>query len=159
MSSDIPSEMLCFAEAENSLNLKIDNDLKNILILNKFTNARVLAAINDEDLKNIEHFMAEIAPDLIEKEEYVSYYGIYHKNPKLFHFMQGQKKMIELLSSYFRDKFKKEGENRENNSRHLVEKLGDDDGTRNFEGNLGTSTNNNKVNVEKSNHNAGILIL
>jgi hypothetical protein len=94
----------CFTEVENELNISLPICIKNLLRITGFTNPQLLALITDDDILEIEKFMAETVPTLIPKEEYESYFGIFWKKTENFKLIQGHRKLITIISSYFKKK-------------------------------------------------------
>lgn len=94
----------CFTEVENELNISLPICIKNLLRITGFTNPQLLALITDDDILEIEKFMAETVPTLIPKEEYESYFGIFWKKTENFKLIQGHRKLITIIYSYFKKK-------------------------------------------------------
>lgn len=94
-----------FVEMENSLNIVISPMIKNILLINGFNSPLVLGNICDQDVLDMENFMRETAPLIIEEREYQSYYGLFHQKRESFKFLPGQKKMILLMAEFFKTKY------------------------------------------------------
>lgn len=92
----------CFVEVEHNLNIEIPATLKNVLRLNGFNNEFLLAKLSEHDVTEIEKFMINRAPFLISYGDYESYYGVFCKNPKKFQFLPSQKKMLRVISDYFK---------------------------------------------------------
>lgn len=98
----------CLHEVEEALNISIPISLKNILKINACNNAAILCDIAEKDLEEMELFMAsQTARDLIPKSEYEQYYGVFHTNPEKFKFLLGHRKLLLLISKYFKDKIQK----------------------------------------------------
>lgn len=104
MTSTDTQELDCFVEVEQRLNIVLPISLKNVLKINGFTDSKLIENVSEEDLKEMENFMRETAPDLISENEFENYYGIFHKKPQTFKFLLGQRKLIQIIAKYFKDK-------------------------------------------------------
>lgn len=100
----INSEVNVFAEVETSLNIKIPECLKNLLMVNGFENEIVISNINDSDIRDIVSFARNNLHKIIDKEDLPKYYGVYWKNPAIFEILPGYRHTISLLSEYYKKK-------------------------------------------------------
>lgn len=71
--------------------------LQNVLKTTGFANEETFANITEEDFSEIETFVRNDLVDLIKKEEYPEYYGVYANNPTKFCILPGFKKLIKLM--------------------------------------------------------------
>ncbi|XP_071567414.1 uncharacterized protein [Temnothorax nylanderi] len=115
------SEADVFAEVEMSLNIKIPETLKNLLIVNGFDNEIVISNINDSDIRDIVLFTRNDLHKIIDKEDLPKYYGLYWKNPSLFDIVAGHKRIISLLSEYYKKKLTKKLTKKTNKSQILAQ--------------------------------------
>lgn len=110
----------CFREVEDALKISIPISLKNVLKINKCNNAAILRDISEGDLQEMEKFMtSETALDLIPQSEYEQFYGVFHTNPTKFKFLLGHKKLLLLISKFFKDKLQKMSAESESKQRTL----------------------------------------
>ena len=94
-----------FVEVANALNIVISPVIKNVLLINGFNNPLVLGNICDQDLLDMENFMRETAPLVIDERECQSYYGLFHQKKECFKFVPGQRKTIFLIAEFFKSKY------------------------------------------------------
>lgn len=94
-----------FVEVENSLDIVISPVIKNVLLINGYNSPLVLANICEQDVLDMENFMRETAPLIIDEREYQSYYGLFHQKKGSFKFVPGQKKVILLMAEFFKSKY------------------------------------------------------
>lgn len=87
-----------------ALNIKILISLKNLLIANGFENEIIISNINDSDIEDVVSFARNDLHKIIDKEDLPKYYGLYWKNPSLFEIVLGFKRIIALLSKYYKKK-------------------------------------------------------
>lgn len=96
-----------FQEAENSLGFKLQSGLKKFFIANGFDSPYIIAKINQTDIDNTEEFAKSTLPDLIEGDEYETYYGIFKNNISKFKFLDGHKKKLGLVIEFYKNQFVK----------------------------------------------------
>lgn len=96
----------CFDEVQQALGISLPTVLKNVLKINGFSNSKIIQQISEDDIEEMEKFMAVNALDLLQKEEYEAYYGIFQAKPESFKFLQGHRKIIKLMINYFDHKGK-----------------------------------------------------
>lgn len=94
-----------FVEVANALNIVISPVIKNVLLINGFNNPLVLGNICDQDVLDMENFMRETAPLVIDEREYKSYYGLFYQKRECFKFVPGQRKTIYLIAEFFKSKY------------------------------------------------------
>ncbi|KAF5280410.1 hypothetical protein FQR65_LT03219 [Abscondita terminalis] len=97
-----------FLQAESSLNIKVPESIKNLLIINGYQDASVIANIDDVIISEIESFARNDLEHIIDQNEYDKYYGVFSKNPKMFKFVSGHRQIIKMLSKHFRETLKKQ---------------------------------------------------
>lgn len=108
----------CFREVEEALKISIPISLKKILKMNACNNPVILSDLSEKDLEEMEKFMAsETAQQLIPKSEYEECYGVFQSNPNKFKFLVGHRKLLVLISNFFKDKFQNETANFKTESR------------------------------------------
>lgn len=101
---DQPGQICLFEEAERALNMKIPETLQNILIINGFVNEVLLANFSNEDFINIQNFCRSNLIDIIERHNLHKYLGPYNKNPEKFVIVSGHRKIVNMISEYFKQK-------------------------------------------------------
>lgn len=96
-----------FAEAEKYFQTHLPDGIKKIFIANGFSNKFVISKIDEKDIESTEQFARDILPDLIDKNEYPEYYGIFQKNIKKFQILTGHKKVLICISDFYKEQLQK----------------------------------------------------
>ncbi|CAG9824543.1 unnamed protein product [Phaedon cochleariae] len=89
------------------LDIKIPNTFINVLKANGIFDGKILAGLTTDDIKGMETYMREVLLYVLPKEELVLYYGIFSHKPEIFQFTIGDRKILELLQTYFNKKYSK----------------------------------------------------
>lgn len=63
--------------------------------------------MDEKSLDTIEVFAIEVLPDLIDSDEYASYYGIFKNNIQKFQILSGCRKRILMVAEFYKTKFLK----------------------------------------------------
>ncbi|XP_066584552.1 uncharacterized protein [Prorops nasuta] len=98
----ISSVVSFFNEAEDFLNLQIPETLKNLLIINGFDHEIIMSNIKDSDIDGIVEFTRTHLHHILSKEELPRYYGIYSNNATIFEIIPGHRRIIHMLSDYYK---------------------------------------------------------
>lgn len=96
-----------FKEAENALSTTIPNNIKKLLTINGYDDKKALSFVDEKSLDTIEVFAIEVLPNLIDSDEYASYYGIFKNNIKKFQILSGFRKRILMVAEFYKTKFSK----------------------------------------------------
>lgn len=81
--------------------------LKKLLTINGYDDKKALSFIDDKLLDTIEEFAKEVLPNLIDFDEYASYYGIFNNNIQKFQILSGFRKRILMVAEFYKTKFSK----------------------------------------------------
>nr|CAI5862681.1 unnamed protein product [Callosobruchus analis] len=92
------------AEVEKAMNLSVPKRLVRILEINGIFNMRLLAELCTDDIKNIENYTKTVLPNIIDKQDYEKYFGVFAKSVQHFQFSVGDMKIIDILKNHARKK-------------------------------------------------------
>lgn len=99
-----------FKEAEDQLGIKLQSSIKKIFLANGFDNTKVIASINDEDIRNTEEFAKNTLADILEENQYEECFGIFKNNIPKFKFLDGHKKQLYIIIDYYKNSCKNKNE-------------------------------------------------
>lgn len=83
---------------EDKYTESIPVELKNLLEIAGYTTKDALMNINETDIQEIETFAQNDLHNIIEKEQFEKYYGVYKNAPTKFKILPGHKKILKNLS-------------------------------------------------------------
>lgn len=99
------SKSIILNEEEELKNI-LPTYLFNLLKITGYINNRALKDFDEKDIEYIETFAREDLVELIKKEEWEEYYGIYKSNPSKFSVVRGHKKVLLEYCSQVSKKMK-----------------------------------------------------
>lgn len=99
-----------FKDAENQLGIKLQSSIKKIFLANGFDNTKVIASINDKDIRNTEEFAKNTLAYIIEENQYEEYFGIFKNNIPKFKFLDGHKMQLYMIIDYYKNSCKNKNE-------------------------------------------------
>lgn len=89
-----------FKTYEQYVNCVLPKNIKNILTLNAYKNAYAMSLLKNEQIKEIEQFMAnDFCVDMLQNSESVKdYLGLYFREPQKFKLVSGEKALIMQIA-------------------------------------------------------------